>query len=142
MGYCVDMNVTIEVKDEQGCLAAINRMHHPDVVEKNGSGGCYSGGEKRETWYSWVRNPGPDGFGSLEDAFYEWRYECAKDGDGFQVYAFAGDKWGDDEQLFLAIAPFCEGEIYIHGEDGNSWGYRMKFGDPLIYLTMTWTEEG
>ena len=143
MGYYVEMSMDVIVKDEAGALEAINAMHEPEVVKANGSGGRWANGRQEEKWYSWVNNPGPEGFPTLEDALAEWRYVTERHGEEgvLSIVYFAGEKLGDDDQLFNAIGPYLEGEITCEGEDGELWGYRFKDG---IVTEMTgevvWTE--
>jgi len=67
---------------------------------------------------------------TLEDAFRAWRWAIDIDentGDAVAI-EFEGDKLGDDEKFFKAIAPFVEDGSYIDmiGEDGYAW--RWLFG--------------
>ncbi len=130
MGYCVDMNVQVVIPTSKvgDCLKAINELHKPEVVARQGGGGSYSGGRKTESWYGFVNNPGPDGFPSLEEAFSEWRYDTKTDAEGVHLTGFNGEKWADDEVLFKGIAPFATGMIEVHGEDGALWGYKFSAG--------------
>jgi hypothetical protein len=140
MGYYVDIDLMVKVVDTEGCLKAINELHKPENLEKDASGGSFSGGKTTAHWYSWVRNPESGSFDTIESAIEEWRYRGSKDVDGFYIYGFDGEKWGDDEVFYNAIAPYCDGDIYCRGEDGNMWGYRMKSGSPLTELTAEWRE--
>ena len=135
MGYYVDMRMNVLVPKDKidDCLKAINALHEPARVAADGSGGRFAGGQKKVAWYSWVNNPENGAFPSLGDALSEWRYEWEEGDEGINIYAFIGEKWGDDELLFNAIAPYVEGDILCHGEDGNLWGY--EFEDGKLYET-------
>ena len=139
MGYCMESkncNICIPNSKVKHALMAINELHKPEVRNKQASGGRYSGGETLEKWYSWVTNPGPDGFNTIEEAIKEWRYSCHTTEDG-DVYIdwFDGQKSGDDNIFFEALAPYIEdgGEIEFVGEDGYHWKYCFD-GKEMIEL--------
>jgi hypothetical protein len=122
-------NLTVTKDKVEACLAAINALHSGDM--KGASGGSYMGGKQISKCYSWVSNPGPEGFKTLEDAFQSWRYDAHEDPNGnVHVDYFSGEKWGDDEILYAAIAPFVEDDasIEIRGEDGHQWRYLFEAG--------------
>ena len=134
MGYCVDINISglniVGAENIKGALAAINAMHDPKVLAKQAGGGSSTG----ERWYSWVRNPSDEGFKSLVDAMKAWRYDAGMDLEGetpvVTIECFDGEKWGDDEFMYEAIAPFVsEGcKIACLGEDGDQWRYTFNDG--------------
>lgn len=140
MGYYVSYNIEaqIDMSKEAEALAAINDLHKPEVISANARGGSFSGGERIGVWYSWVENPGPDGFKSLSDALWAWRFSLSDNGD----FYFEGGKLGQEEVLFNALAPFMKGTIYARGEDDCEWGYRFRDGR-MIELTCerTWKED-
>lgn len=133
MGYCVTMDICgIDIpKDKvEACLAAINELHTPENL-KQASGGAWSAGECVSRNYSWVSNPPEGGFPSLEAALTEWRYDAHEDPNGnVHLDYFNGEKWGDDEKLIQAIAPFVDegGSIEVRGEDGAQWRYLFENG--------------
>jgi hypothetical protein len=140
MGYHVSISlgqVIIREENVGACLAAINSMFTNEKLSSNASGGCFGPGMdklpvKKRFNYSWVNNPGDDGFRTLQDAINAWRYSsCSSDdGDGIQIDYFNGDKWGDDEQFFDVIAPFVESGATIEciGEDDDHWRYVFENG--------------
>lgn len=95
--------------------------------------------------YSWVN----DNFaqqGTLKEALDAWRYTLTEDEDGNVTdITFEGQKLGDDETLFRALAPYVEAGSYLEvsGEEGAHWrwafdGEKMveqdaftSFGNPL-----------
>jgi hypothetical protein len=112
MGYCVDIGCDVTIKKEnlQACLEAINGL--------NETGN-----------YAWVVGPDGSKYQTIEEAFRAWRYDTWVDADGnFSIIGFTGQKWGDDETLYKTIAPFAEGEIRCHGEDGENWAYKFEGG--------------
>ncbi|MAH47424.1 hypothetical protein CMI37_16490 [Candidatus Pacearchaeota archaeon] len=82
---------------------------------------------------------------NLVAALRAWRYE-AEEGDlpspveqlahpdqvfrSVNVYYFSGEKWGDDEDLWRALAPFLQsgGVITFYGEDRAAWRYLFEHG--------------
>ena len=68
---------------------------------------------------------------SLQEAMSEWRWPIALDKDGnVTEIEFSGEKFGDDELLFVAIAPHVTSESYImmRGEDDHGWQWLFRDG--------------
>jgi hypothetical protein len=135
MGYCVDMrvNLVIQKKNIQKCLAAINAIHASrSVMKKNGAhSGSWIGGKCVNLTYAWVDNPPKGGWKDLDVAFREWRYDASVEADGsVTVTSFGGEKWGDDPVLFNAIGPFVTKDSFVecHGEDDCHWKYVFTKG--------------
>jgi len=141
MGYCVTMelDVHIPVENRKKCLAAINELHSEKNLSSHAHGGSFMGGKENDdrpvrerVWYSWVSNPGEDGFKSLEEAFDAWRYSTETDhkDDSLLVTYFQGEKWGDDGILWTAVAPFVADKCsaVMTGEDGEIWRYLFEKG--------------
>ena len=60
MGYYVDMwfyDMTVAADKMADCLKAINMLHIADVLKENAGGGS-----DNNPHYSWVNNPGVNGF--------------------------------------------------------------------------------
>lgn len=74
--------------------------------------------------YAWVNHTGK--FKDIKTALKGWRYVCDfnEKGDVSDMY-FNGEKVGDDETLFKALAPYIEKNSYVGylGEDGAQWRY-------------------
>lgn len=132
MGYYVEMGIDlhqVSIKNQTNILKAINKMHEPKQVQRNGSGGCWTSGKQTNTWYAWVGNPGPEGFKTCKQALSEWRYQSTiNKNKSLSIDYFDGEKWGDDAQLFAAIGPFLNGDIVCTGEDGEIWKYSFHDG--------------
>lgn len=145
MGYYISIDIDIDIPDEKqaACLAAINELHTPAKLKKSAGGGKYQGGKMVDRWYRWVRNPGEEGFSTLEEAFRAWRYETDPVVDFLNVCQFIGEKLGDDEVLYAAIAPFVKdgGGITVTGEEGEKWGYRFREGQLIeLRLDCVWVK--
>jgi hypothetical protein len=117
MGYCVVVehsNIAIdknnvdkairllgELMEEVSCFSWVGTKTVKDCLERN----------------------------DLVGALREWRY-CfheSKDGD-VSFNWFTGEKWGDDERLWAALAPVIDATAVIvyRGEDGNRWRYSFN----------------
>jgi len=75
--------------------------------------------------YSWVDSKRVLAARDFKGAMGEWRYSVALDavtGDCTDIN-FTGEKAGDEEELFGAIAPYVTAGSYLeyHGEDGAIW---------------------
>lgn len=149
MGYNVEYEGQIMIKADkkEECLKAINALHHPEELEKNARGGTFQGGEAKERWYSWVTNPGPEGFPDLDAAFKAWNlFDDAwvnEEADGcVSVTGGYYCKLGQQEVLLEAIAPFLENtQIECRGEDGALWMWDIKDGElDTKYGTITYGE--
>ena len=120
MGYYVSIDIAgvlIPAAREQDCLAAINALS--------------DGG------YDWVdAAPDPGGYPSLLHAFGAWRYRVyTTEAGDTALEGFDGDRWGDEEVLFGAIAPFVRAAtdtglptITVSGSDCDTWRYLFRDG--------------
>lgn len=137
MGYYVDYNTDdVTIKNCPEALTAINALHTNDMLKTYASGGSWSGGEANQRWYSWVKNPPEEGFKTLEEAMSAWRFNLQDNS-----FYFTGEKLGDEEVLFTALAPYLEGEIYGHGEDSAEWGFKFHNGKMIgLECVRTWIE--
>ena len=131
MGYCMtqrDCHFIIKAENQEKAMEAIKALAK-DVDEK-GSGGSWSGGGKTKSWYSWVETEEFANAETLADALKAWRW-IAEDNKGDIDYLyFEGDKLGQEDILFEAIAPFVEEGSYIEmsGEDGALWRWAFEQG--------------
>lgn len=114
MGYTVRMSlceVQIAADKCDGALAAIKKLH-----------------EDEKSW-SWVEAAGVLKTTTLIEAFSEWRYEADLDDDTGDVVVstFTGEKLGDDEMLWRALAPFVKDGAMIEcwGEDDEHWRWNF-----------------
>jgi hypothetical protein len=129
MGYRVSIEigqVVIPKGKIKKCLAALNKLFTTDAR------------------FAWVDMPPERGFKSLADVFHAWRYSGTTDEAGtgdFTLDYFDGEKWGDDEELYTAIAPFVKSgaTIEVRGEDGERWRYLFEDGEANEQrATITW----
>lgn len=142
MGYSVTYNIeaTFKRENEPAMLAAINALHDPEVMNPQADGGRWEGGRQTGFWYAFTDNPPPGGFTTLEAALADWRFEAENYDEASASLCFIGDKRGQEEVLFAALAPYLTGDIYASGEDGAAWGYRFRDGK-LSNLSCGWTED-
>lgn len=94
--------------------------------------------------YSWVRDSYLDS-NDVVDIFRCWRWDIDLDKHGnIEGIHFHGEKLGDDEVFFKAIAPFVKEGSFIEmcGEDHAMW--RWKFSDGKlkeIYPEVIWGDD-
>jgi hypothetical protein len=119
MGYCISLlHTKFRIPKASKALAhtaILGLFGHGKETIRDGSG----------PHYSWVDTKTVLASTSLEEAMDEWRYELVVDpntGDVTDIN-FTGEKYGDEEVLFGAIAPYVEAESYLafSGEDGAHW---------------------
>jgi len=134
MGYCISMEITdlfiIKEKAAQA-LMAINALHKDQTtIVKNGGGGMSMCGKSTVYSYSWVDAPPQDGFKSLEEAFDAWRYNASIQDGKCVINCFNGEKLGNCDVLWSALAKFVNpsAEIHCKGEDGMEWKWVFKGG--------------
>jgi hypothetical protein len=115
MGYHMEqMNSSFAMKraNEKGALAAVKALSGKETIEDGGG-----------PHFAWVDHDFAER-DNLHDIMLSWRWELEYDNDGnVDAIWFAGEKIGDDELLFNAIAPFVEAGSFIEmmGEDGTRW---------------------
>ena len=131
MDYYVEYftnEVTFPKEKAKEVLTAINALHEPKLMKSQSTAGTYANGQRIYVCYSWTENPPPGGFTSLEDAFGAWRFDLYQPNDEVYSFNWIGEKLGDEEFFFNALAPYAKGKIYARGEDGEEWGYKYKNG--------------
>lgn len=116
MGYYItirDSNFKIKKENFDAALAAIKSLAGKETIED--SGGRH---------FSWV-NPEFVNSKTLENAIKSWRWEPLMDKETGDVdgLEFDGKKYGDEEVLFAALAPYVEPDSFIEvmGEEGEMW---------------------
>lgn len=123
MGYYINQRESdfkIKAENKLKALEALKAI----AGNKDNMGGGSSSGEK---WYSWV-DMNYVNRDTLEAAIVDWRWELYLDDNGdVNDIGFIGEKYGDEEHLFNALAPFVEPGSYIEmsGEEYEIW--RWKF---------------
>lgn len=131
MGYCVTAdigNIVFSLENSKRALDAINALHTERAMVLYGAVRDSSG-----MHYAWVNYP-KEGFKTLEEALYGWRYSTytARDTGAVMVESFEGEKFGDDEVLWATLAKFVEpsehATITWRGEDGHMWRYQISDG--------------
>jgi hypothetical protein len=103
------------------------------------SGGFWQGGKQTEWHYAWVNMSDLASAKTIKDAIGVWRWEVFSaepeisreiEEDIVDIY-FVGDKIGQENLMFEAIAPFVEDGSYIEmaGEDGAIWRWVFARGE-------------
>jgi len=138
MGYCMILMYSefhIAAEDVPKALKAIQEME--SRVSDRGSGFTAQGGHVVSRNYAWV-SEGFSKIKSFDRIMEEWRWEAVMDDDGnVDEIQFLGEKLGDDEQLFEAIAPYVKAGSYIEmeGEDGSRWQWTFD-GKQMVGKSM------
>jgi len=137
MGYCMHLEATqfhLPKKHFKAALKAIQGLAGKETIRDGGG-----------RHFSWVDSAEFINATTLEAALEAWRWHPELDEKGDIVdLQFEGEKSGDDEILFGAIAPFVKEGSYIQmmGEDGHRW--RWKFNGKActeVNSTVVWDDE-
>jgi hypothetical protein len=124
MGYCMntrESNFRIKKENFDKALLAIKTLD-----PSQGSG--YS---RSHSHFAWVEESEYKSAETLSQALDSWRWSAGiSDSGDIDSIDFCGEKLGDDEILFQAIAPFVEAGSYIEmqGEDGEIWRWVFNAG--------------
>jgi hypothetical protein len=122
MGYYMNLKESyfhINKENKEKALEAIKKLI--EHVDKLG-GGFVSNNGIRTNHYAWVDMNFVNAE-TLTEAMKCWRWSLENEEGNIVNIQFEGEKLGDDEILFEAIAPFVEKGSYIEmrGEDGTHW---------------------
>ena len=148
MGYAVDCEIEAVLIPSRKVGAAIKALKRlMGEVQEKGGGGSFSPGKEPVHHYSWVSTDSCLQYleqGNLVAFLDEWRYEATEAdsmtpveqlarGEDFRdvhINWFSGTKWGDEEQLWIALSPFIAdgGSVAYRGEDGALWRYVFSGG--------------
>jgi len=97
---------------------------------------------KGKTGMAWVEPSDITAAETLVEAFDKCRYEADVNADGDIYYiCFVGEKFGDDEEIFRAIAPAVESGSFIEMEGGDGLLWRWVFNDGVcreVYGRIVW----
>ena len=129
MGYCVSVGGVVKIKKTNADKTIKLLGELMDSVNERGGGSSFIGGEIRYRYFSWVStNTVKDCLknNDLVGALREWRYIFNESDSGDLCFEyFDGEKLGDDEVLWEALAPAIDkgGELEYRGEDDARWRY-------------------
>lgn len=134
----IELNCVVPAAKTAEALAVVNALFEPRVV---------SGTDR--VWtpnYSWVDAPPAGGFADLVEALKAWRYATRLEPNGDVVIEyFSGQKWGDDEMLYLALAPHLApgSTIHVRSRNGGHWAYEVGEDGRLIegMAELRWEQE-
>lgn len=99
----------------------------------------------RRWGWPWVDEGEVRGATTLQKAMSAWRWEPLFDSKTWDIVGleFTGEKSGDDEGLFKAIAPYVMDGSYLEivGEGGGRWRYVFRRGEcRRVEPKITWGE--
>lgn len=127
MGYCITVkmvDIVIHKENKEAALAAIKALHGKETVPDF----VYGGKTEERKHFRWVDTEKYLAAQTLEECLRAWRWrpKLTERGD-INDLEFTGEKLGDDDLLFTAIAPFVEPGSFIHfvGEEGHNWKYKF-----------------
>jgi len=142
MGYCISQRAALFNIPAANKAPALERVKRMPEDTSRASGSCLMGGSVISKHFAFVNAEHLAAAQTLEEAFAAWRWEADGDKAGnIDNINFSGDRSGDDELMFGAIAEFVESGSYIEmqGEDGAIW--RWCFDDGKFSekgATITW----
>jgi len=129
MGYCIEMTESNFVIKKENFEKALKSLKDVFVPENMTCCDCISG--KNYYHFSWVDTKTVLKSTNLGEALEEIRYipKFNQDGDICDV-EFIGEKYGDEEIFFNALAPYVESGSYLYfkGEDGDTWKWLFENG--------------
>ncbi len=129
MGYCIRMDEAkfhVRADRKEAALDALRAMWlDPDSTM---GGGVYQHGKRSQAFFSWMNasSLAEGTCATFEQGMDDWRYPVTNDPEGNVVdISFEGEKIGDEDQMFRAIAPFVTAGSYVAmlGEDGARWRF-------------------
>lgn len=134
MGYCIKMTeskFTIKKENFETALKSLKAVFVPENMNTYD----YING-KRYPHFSWVdTNKVLDSL-NITEALTGIRYipQFDQNGDICNV-KFIGEKYGDEEIFFKALAPYVESGSYLcfKGEDGDTWKWSFN-GESVAYI--------
>lgn len=132
MGYCMSMRAAkfhvheaLKAKALEAIKAIMKDESNMRVVLRVG--------KQTERWYSWVSTKEVLAAITFEDAMKEWGYPVSSNGANGDIddIGFEGEKIGQEDFLFRAIAPYVTDGSYIEmvGEDGALWRWSWARGE-------------
>ena len=120
MGYCMNLmesTAGFETKNSEKILTAIQNLAGKETIHDSNGG-----------HFSWVANNFYE-IRDIEKIFEEWRWKIEKNGSDYKIAGFLGEKLGDENILFDAIAPYMNnGHIVMQGEDMLIWKWKFNHG--------------
>lgn len=135
MGYCVTLEYSdvaiIKLFQSPALQAVKDLMSRTDLMGGGGMHKDEQGEIVRERWFSWVNTEEVLGAATLSGAIEAWWFNTEEEENGtLLVTEHLGEKWGDQQHLFAALAPFIRdnSEIVWRGEDGETWRYVFRNG--------------
>lgn len=120
MGYHIEQRAgkfRIDAEQTGAALAAIKGLAGQETVT-DASG----------PHYRWVDTAEFLAAETFAEALLAWRWEVEVfDGEAIEAIQFYGEKLGDDDLLFAALAPYVKAGSYLEmqGEDGEAWRWEF-----------------
>lgn len=131
MGYCMSQEKADFFIPKAHHEAALKKIKELLARKDLMSGSSSGGGLPPARYFAWVDMDGVAKAQSLNEALKSFRWAVGNDEEGnTSTIRFIGEKLGDDEHLFTAIAEFVRNGSYIEmrGEDGSRWRWIFTDG--------------
>lgn len=136
-GYCIEMTEgnCIEMTESNFAIkkgnfeAALKSLKDVFVLENMSCYDYVSGKGKKYPHFSWVITENVLESTNLREALSEIRFTAVYDQDGnICNVEFTGEKYGDEEIFFNALAPYVEPGSYLRfkDKDGNTWKWLFE----------------
>lgn len=129
MGYCIEMTeskFTIKKENFNKALQSLKEVFVPENMT------CYDYIDgKKYPHFSWVDTKTVLESKELGSALEEIRYAPTYNDNGdICDVEFTGEKYGDEEVFFNALAPYVESGFYLcfEGEDEDTWKWTFDDG--------------
>lgn len=129
MGYCIEMTDSSFTIKKENFTKALESLKSVFIPENMTCKDYISG--KEYPHFSWVDTKTVIESKTLEEAMDEIRYVPLYNFDGnICNVGFTGEKYGDEDVFFNALAPYVESDSYMcfEGEDGDTWKWVFKNG--------------
>lgn len=130
MGYCMEMTNSNFVVKKENFAKALESLKSVFTPENMTCKDYINGVEYPH--FSWVNTKTVLESVTLEEAIEEIRYTPIYNSDGdISNVEFTGEKYGDEDIFFKALAPYVEDNSYLsfEGEDGATWKWKFNNGE-------------
>lgn len=140
MGYFIEImesDAYVPANQIEAACRGLESMMQPDEVAKNGQGGSWGDGERKQVWYSWVDTQQCIDLlakNDLQGFIEHWGFETylnQKTGD-LEITGY-DRKAGDQDYMLHNLAPFIADGTSMkwRGEEGEMWAFVFENGKML-----------
>lgn len=132
MGYYVQITKSTAVIPKANLQRAYEKMCALNVTHHNQKhGGSYKGGEKCESWFSWMDANYPAKCKDAQAVLDMLGFSTEYNQQGDLLITYYDNKMGQEDLFMEAIKNEAVGKIHWRGEEGDAWTTEF-FGDLVI----------